>query len=80
MASSRKETDIMDVWFDSWFIRMVVGQPYRTQTHPADSKVLTSTVDGSTHHYYICCQPYKAPYKHHQGFTLDGKGERCSNL
>ena len=47
-----KETDIMDVWFDSGssWNGVVVNRP--ELTYPADSisKVQTNTVDGLTHH------------------------------
>ncbi len=82
-AEFRKETDIMDVWFDSGSSHMAVLEARDDLTSPADlylegsdqyrgwfnSSLITSTaVHGRA--------PYKAILSH--GFTLDGEGRKMS--
>lgn len=79
----RKETDIMDVWFDSGSSHMAVLEEREDLASPADlylegsdqyrgwfnSSLITSTaVHGRA--------PYKAVLSH--GFTLDGEGRKMS--
>ena len=79
----RKETDIMDVWFDSGSSHMAVLEAREDLQSPADlylegsdqyrgwfnSSLITSTaVHGRA--------PYKAVLSH--GFTLDGEGRKMS--
>jgi isoleucyl-tRNA synthetase len=79
----RKETDIMDVWFDSGSSHMAVLEQREELTSPADmylegsdqyrgwfnSSLITSTaVHGRA--------PYKSILSH--GFTMDGEGRKMS--
>jgi isoleucyl-tRNA synthetase len=79
----RKETDIMDVWFDSGSSHMAVLESREQLTSPADmylegsdqyrgwfnSSLITST---AVHQR----APYKAVLSH--GFTMDGEGRKMS--
>ena len=58
----KKETDIMDVWFDSGssWNGVVVNRP--ELTYPADLylEVLTNTVLVQLITHHICCQPWRS--------------------
>lgn len=82
-AEFRKETDIMDVWFDSGSSHMAVLETREELQSPADlylegsdqyrgwfnSSLITSTAVYDR-------APYKAVLSH--GFTLDGEGRKMS--